>query len=277
VEQAQQALEACRTTCVERRLGAMEVEGLRVQAEIFAAARRFDRAYDAYQVFHSESLKLSSVRREAAARTRHALFETAEARQEAERFWRQARTDALTGLPNRRYVNDEFPRCLNAVVAGTPLVVAIVDIDHFKLVNDTLSHEIGDRVLVEIGRVLLEALPATLGPTPPASSFVARLGGEEFLVVTRALDLASATPQLEALCAAVANHTWSPLIGGLVLTVSVGATAAQPLDTQSSLLARADYNLYAAKSAGRNRVVVDEPSPVAPPASVNTSIQPVDA
>ncbi len=275
LELAQQTLEACRATCVERRLGAVEVEVLRVQAEIYAAARRFDRAYEVHQVFHSESLKLSSARREAAARTRHALFETAEARQEAERFWRQARTDALTGLPNRRYVNDEFPRCLDAVVAGTPLVVAIVDIDHFKLVNDTLSHEIGDRVLCELGRVLPEALPATPDPTLSASNFVARLGGEEFLVVLRGLDLASATPQLKAMCAAVANHAWSELIGSMALTVSVGAAAAQPADTQSSLLARADRNLYAAKSAGRNRVIVDEPSPAVPLASANASIQPV--
>jgi diguanylate cyclase (GGDEF)-like protein len=274
LEIAQETLEACRATCVERRLGAIEVEVTRVQAEIYAAAGRFDRAFETYKVFHSQALKLSSASREAAARTRHALFETAEARQEAQRFWRQARTDALTGLPNRRYVDDEIPRCLNAVATGRPLVVAIVDVDHFKRVNDSRSHEIGDVVLSELGQVLLEALAPGPDPAPVVSRFVARLGGEEFLVVLPGLDLAAATRELEAVCVAVATHTWSQPIGRLSLTVSIGATAARQLDTQSSLLARADHNLYGAKAAGRNRVVVDELSPVEPQLPTYTATLP---
>ncbi|MGD0019945.1 MAG: tetratricopeptide repeat-containing diguanylate cyclase [Candidatus Limnocylindrales bacterium] len=260
LEAAQGTLERCRTICVERNLGAVEVEVLRVQADLHAAAGRFGQAYEMHKLFHSEFLKLNSIRREANARTRQALFETAEARHEAQRFWRQARTDALTGLPNRRFVDEEIPRRLNEVVTGTPLVVAIVDADRFKRINDTLSHEVGDRAICELGRVLVEALPAGPDPAAADSRFVARLGGEEFLVVLPGLDLAAATPVLKALRYAVARHEWSPLIGKLALTVSVGASAAVPRDSQSTLLARADHSLYAAKSAGRNRVVVEQRS-----------------
>jgi diguanylate cyclase (GGDEF)-like protein len=267
LEAAQKTLEQCRAICVERNLGGLEVEVLRVQAELHAAAGRYDQAYEIHKIFHTEFLRLNSIRREADARTRQALFETAEARQEAQRFWRQARTDSLTGLPNRRFVDEEIPRRLNEVVTGTPLVVAIVDADRFKRINDKLSHAVGDRVIRELGQVLSEALPAGPDPAQADSRFVARLGGEEFLVVLPGLDLAAAAPVLKSLRTAVARHQWSPLIGKLPLTVSIGASAAVTRDTQSTLLARADHNLYAAKSAGRNRIVV-EPRPLGgPPAA----------
>ena len=143
LELAQATLEDCRSICVERNLGSVQVEILSVQAELLAAAGHFEQAYEMHQVFHAQFVALNSTRREADARTRQALFETAEARHSAERFWRQARTDALTGLPNRRFADEEVPRLLSEVAAGTPLVAAIVDADHFKRINDTLSHEVG--------------------------------------------------------------------------------------------------------------------------------------
>jgi diguanylate cyclase (GGDEF)-like protein len=86
---------------------------------------------------------------------------------------------------------------------------------------------------------------------------VARLGGEEFLVALPGCDMDLAEPLLKGIRDAVANHAWRPLIGDLKLTVSVGATVAVKRDTPSAILARADHNLYAAKAAGRNRVVLD--------------------
>jgi len=257
LEAAQGTLDRCRALCARRNLGSIEVDVMRVQAELHAAAGRFDQAYETYKAFHAGSLRLNSERREANARTRQALFETAEARHEAQRFWRQARTDALTGLPNRRFLDEQMPRCLDDVVAGTPLVVAIVDADHFKRVNDTLSHGVGDRVICELGRVLQEALPAVPDMAPPGGRFVARLGGEEFLVALPGLEMAEAARVLRGMRDAVAHYQWSPLIGNLSLTVSIGASTALPLDTPSTILARADRNLYAAKAAGRNRVVTD--------------------
>jgi diguanylate cyclase (GGDEF)-like protein len=268
LEAAQAMLDRCLGICVGRNLGSIRVEVLRVQAEIHAAAGHFAEAYAGHKAFHLEFEKLNSIRREADARTRQAIFETAEARNSAERFWRQARTDALTGLPNRRYVDEEMPRSLAAVTPANPLVVAIVDADHFKNVNDTLSHEVGDHVICELGRVLQGAVVAA-GPTRSGAGagLVARLGGEEFLVVLPGLDMAAAAPALRRLRNAVATHDWHPLIGALELTVSVGASAAVRDDTQSTLLARADENLYRAKAAGRNCVVVDPavpPVPLAP-------------
>jgi diguanylate cyclase (GGDEF)-like protein len=259
LEEAQGTLEGCRAICAERNLGGIALEVMRVQAELHAAAGRFDQAYELYRVFHTESVRLNSLRREANARTRQALFETAEARHEAQRFWRQARTDALTRLPNRRFLDEELPLCLVDVVSGRPLVVAIVDADHFKRVNDTISHDAGDRVISELGRVLEEALPAVPEVASLRARFVARLSGEEFLVVLPGLAMAAAIPVLREMCAAVAKHDWSFLVGKLPVTVSIGASAALPRDTQSILLARADHNLYVAKAAGRNRVVADAP------------------
>lgn len=257
VEAARKTLDRCREVCRQRNLLGVEVELLRVQAELGAAAGQFEQAYEAHRVFHTEYLKLNSARREANARTRQALFETAEARQEAQRFWRQARTDSLTGLPNRRFVDEEIPRRLNEFVTGTPLVVAIVDVDHFKRVNDTMSHAVGDRVICELGRLLEDAISASTA-VALNSRFVARLGGEEFLVALSGLERSDATAIIEGLRSAVDRHHWRPMIGSLPLTVSIGVSAAIAKDTESTLLARADHNLYAAKAAGRNRVVFEE-------------------
>ncbi len=259
LDAAEGTLDRCRVICAERSLGSIEVELGRVEAELHAAAGRFERAYETYRAYHAASIRLRSVESQTVARTRQALFETAEARHDAQRFWRQARVDALTGLPNRRFLDEEIPRCLVGVLEGAPLVVAIVDADHFKRVNDRLSHEVGDRVICELALVLEAALPPVPDPAPLHSRFVARLGGEEFLVVLPDLDMAASTPILQGIRDAVASHGWNRLIGTLPLTVSVGAAEARPGDIQSTLLARADHNLYAAKAAGRNRLVVDAP------------------
>jgi two-component system, cell cycle response regulator len=300
---AQRTLGHCRAICHERGLAAAEVELLQEQAELHAAAGRHDQAFLTYKDFHERAARLSSSQREAAARTRQALFETAEARQEAQRFWRQARTDELTRLPNRRFVDEELPPRLNQVASGKPLVVAIVDADHFKRINDDYSHAVGDRVIRELSTLLQSAVtapskpvvmmdqpvPRVVGPeegidpeNPGApqtaadeqatadilsfalrasAGFVARLGGEEFLVVLPGMDMAEATDLLEDLRCAVEEHDWRSLLGERTMTVSIGATAALPHDTQSVALARADRCLYAAKRAGRNRVVVDFSTP----------------
>jgi GGDEF domain-containing protein len=288
LEDAQRTLAQCREISNERILVGIEVEVLREQAELDAAAGRFERAYEMFKVYHERALSLSSTQREAAARTRQALFETAEARQEAQRYWRQARTDELTKLPNRRFVDEELPVRLREVAGGASIVAAIVDADHFKRINDTFSHDVGDRVIRELARLLQtvvaardldvaengipqpEGAPDSEGGAEredeaegvatiaeAGAQFVGRLGGEEFLVVLPGRDPASAADLLEELRAAVHDHDWRSLIQDLPMTVSVGAAAALPHDSQSDLLARADRCLYAAKRAGRNRVVVD--------------------
>jgi diguanylate cyclase (GGDEF)-like protein len=254
-EEAQATLDRCRAICVERFLTGVEVEVLREQAELHAAVGRFDQALETYKVFHAEALSLNSNRREAAARARDVMFGTEEGHEEARRFRLQVRTDALTGLPNRRRVNEELPGRLNDVLAGVPMVVAAFDADHFKDVNDALSHEVGDIAIRELGRLLETTLASGYAAPQESPSFVARLGGDEFLAVLPGLELSAATTILEMMRGTVEAHPWRPIIGDLRLTVSAGAVAAFATDTPSNLLTRADRNMYAAKRAGRNRVV----------------------
>jgi GGDEF domain-containing protein len=102
------------------------------------------------------------------------------------------------------------------------------------------------------------SLPAASDPVPLHSRFVARLGGEEFLVALPGMEMGAAKRALQEVRNAVATYEWSRVIGPLSLTVSIGAAAARNGDTRSSILARADHNLYVAKAAGRDRLVVDE-------------------
>jgi two-component system, cell cycle response regulator len=256
LEDAQDALDRCAETCRERNLGALGVRALAEQAELHATACRFELAYETHRRFHVESMRLASERREAAARTRHALFETAEARREAERYWRQARTDPLSGLPNRRYLDEELPRRLGALHAGERLIVAIIDADRFKRINDTLSHDVGDRVIQALAGLLARALAGQGVAAGAASGLLGRLGGEEFLVVVPP-DERDPSGVLERLRAAVEAHDWTPITGILRPTVSVGATRVRPDEVPADILRRADAFLYEAKRSGRNRVVTD--------------------
>ena len=131
-----------------------------------------------------------------------------------------------------------------------PLSVAIVDLDHFKRVNDTLSHGTGDTVLQHIALLLTEAATD--------SAIAARMGGEEFLLIFPGVDAAEAARRCERLRLRVHENSWTPITGTLHVTTSIGVTTATDgRASPSALLAQADRNLYAAKRAGRNRVVVD--------------------
>lgn len=133
------------------------------------------------------------------------------------------------------------------LLARTSAVVAMVDLDRFKRINDVCSHQIGDRVLVAVAALLQEAA---------APGFAARLRGEEFLVVLADEDVAGALLRLEALRRTVAEQNWAPLTGDLPVTVSLGVATAAIHSDPSPALARADAALYAAKRGGRNRVSV---------------------
>jgi len=244
VADAQRRLDECALLCRERELAGIGVRVLQEQAELHAARGQFDLAFTTYKRFHEASQALVSEQREAQARTRHAMFETAEARRDADRFREQALLDPLTGLGNRRFVDEHLPALL-AGAAGAPVTVAMVDLDHFKLVNDTWSHDVGDQVLVQVAGLLRAAA---------APGFAARLGGEEFLVVLTGVGAAQAVRRVEELRRAVAAHDWSPLTGDTPVTVSVGMTVADRAVTQPQALATADAALYAAKRGGRNRV-----------------------
>ena len=158
--------------------------------------------------------------------------------------------DELTRLPNRRYVEQALQTRLGELQrAGRRFAVAMLDADHFKAVNDRWGHEAGDRVL--------QAMAKTLRNTARSTDVVGRWGGEEFVVlmsIREASEVQLACDRLRALVASAAVPTGDRHIR---VTVSVGATEARPGDSAADLLARADELMYAAKAAGRDRVVVD--------------------
>jgi len=165
--------------------------------------------------------------------------------QQAARLERDANTDVLTGLPNRRFLHaqleSEFER---AVRYHRTFSVVMLDIDHFKAINDTFGHGVGDAILQEVAE-LLKAQARTLDTA-------GRWGGEEFLLLLPELPLENACEVAERLRTLIGAHTFAH---GEPLTVSLGVAEFAPQETLPALLARADRALYDAKTRGRNRVV----------------------
>lgn len=249
---AQEALDRCRemsdTHGLRHRTAQVEEE----QAAILAARGDFECAFTVYKRFHVLEKELVSEQRDAQVRLQQAMFETSEARQAAAQFRHESLRDPLTQLLNRRHVDQALPRLLlDGSDRGLHLSAALIDLDHFKRVNDTFSHAVGDEVLVQVG-ALLDELADSI--PLPGGAFAARLGGEEFLLVVQAPTRDGVLTPAEGLRRAVADHDWSALTGDRRVTVSIGVAMQRDGDTQHSLLARADELMYEAKHAGRDRV-----------------------
>jgi diguanylate cyclase (GGDEF)-like protein len=249
--QAQVALDRAVAECEKNGLARLRARARQEQAALHAAAGDYKAAYEEHLLFHADSAALHSAQRESRARAMQAVFEANEARRASEHFREMAHRDALTGLHNRRYVNERLPALLAEAAANRgPISVAIADLDHFKRINDTLSHATGDTVLQHIGLLLQEAVS---GPM-----IAARMGGEEFLLVFPGMDGAEAARRCELLRLRIRTHGWHAVTGALAVTTSIGVTTAvDGRATVSALLSQADRNLYAAKRAGRDRVVTD--------------------
>jgi two-component system cell cycle response regulator len=171
-----------------------------------------------------------------------------------------ALTDELTGLYNRRYVFAHLNELLERRGEGGETAVMLLDIDHFKEVNDRHGHPAGDEVLRELAERAVRQVRSV--------DLVGRLGGEEFVVVMPETSLAGAVVVAERLCVAVADEPFIPRGQSKMLpvTISVGiAVTGEGPDTQDTLLKRADDALYAAKRAGRNRVVALTAGQASPP------------
>ncbi|WP_051432119.1 GGDEF domain-containing protein [Rhodovibrio salinarum] len=160
----------------------------------------------------------------------------------------------MTGLANRRVFEYELrDACAQAMEVGAPVCVAVADIDHFKRVNDTHGHLLGDQVLKLVAKVMRTELRD--------SDMVARWGGEEFALLFPATELDTAREVCDRLRAAIARRRLTDRATGArvgPITLSLGLATyryGEPLDT---LLKRADTSLYAAKGAGRNRVMTEE-------------------
>ncbi len=160
-------------------------------------------------------------------------------------------TDQLTGLHNRRYMTGQLGALVNrAVRGGDPVSALMIDIDHFKKINDSFGHDVGDEALREFA--------VRLASNVRAVDLPCRYGGEEFVVIMPGTQLADAEKIADRICRHVAgspfrvNGTPEPMI--VTISIGVAATLGEG-DTAEALLKRADEAVYAAKAAGRNMVI----------------------
>jgi diguanylate cyclase len=163
-----------------------------------------------------------------------------------------ANCDELTGLANRRsitqWLGEQIAQCDRT---GLPLTVALLDIDHFKQINDTCGHSTGDRALQLFANCVSQTLRGV--------DRLGRYGGEEFLVVLVATSLSNAGVPLERIRSGVADCDWSAIGAGIRLTLTIGATEYAKGESAENLMRRADLALYLGKEAGRDRVVLSRP------------------
>ena len=167
-----------------------------------------------------------------------------QSKQQQQQLMKLALTDHLTGLYNRHSLNDIGPKYIsNAHRHKTPLTLFVIDLDHFKNVNDTYGHAVGDIVLQAVSKVLQDACRT--------EDIVARFGGEEFIMVLTNCDMKDALEKGEQLRAAIENCKPE----NLVITSSIGAAELIEGDDFDSLFNKADKAVYEAKETGRNKVV----------------------
>jgi diguanylate cyclase (GGDEF)-like protein len=167
-----------------------------------------------------------------------------------------ATTDVLTGLGNRRFADErlatDFQRARRY---GEPLSVLLMDIDHFKNVNDTYGHDVGDKVLEHFGRMLSDHARTT--------DAVARWGGEEFIMIAPQTDIDGALLAANRICESVRKQAVIFGTADIAYTVSIGVAQLIDQRTIAELVASADQELYRAKRAGRDRALAHVPAPIA--------------
>ncbi|WP_282945493.1 GGDEF domain-containing protein [Cellulomonas endometrii] len=176
----------------------------------------------------------------------HASAEAASMREMAYR-------DPLTGAANRRRLEDELAYQAGVVGSGLDVALVYLDLDRFKAVNDVHGHAVGDRVLVAVAHALEQHVRS--------GDLVARLGGEEFLVVAPGMGLADAGALAERLRAALPTEVRRDV--AVDVTASLGVTALRPGEQPAEALERVDTLMYRAKRGGRDRVEVEDAGPAA--------------
>ncbi len=213
-------------------------------AAVIADARTFEEL-DSYRRRLEGLVAERTAELEQAGREREHLL--AELQRHAVLLERQSREDALTGLANRRHFDERITVEIQAATErGSALSLALVDLDHFKNINDTAGHAAGDAVLKRVAALLQQRAPA--------GALVARIGGEEFALILPGLALSDATALLESLRCAVAQLPLDDLSLQDGLRCSAGVSVWRAGDDHAGLLRRADRGLYAAKRSGRDRV-----------------------
>lgn len=258
IERARGNLEAARERAaaageIARAAGVGEAIGRTLEelSELAAMEGDYKRAYEYLRERNLALDRFQTERSELHAVTLQAIYAVEVERQQRLALEALADTDPLTGLYNRRYMN----RQLTQLVQG-PVALALVDIDHFKQINDRFSHDAGDQVLTQLAAMLGSHVEAM----SHAEGFAARIGGEEFVLALPDLDPDSAHACCERIRAEVESRSWDEIATDLRVTVSVGLAVEQSGGDASALLGRADMQLYNAKRQGRNRVISEHSS-----------------
>jgi diguanylate cyclase (GGDEF)-like protein len=245
---------------------ALKVRLHRELYEMHSGAGRFEAALRHHEELHV--LMLALTRQTAGLQSRMLInsLEIEQARHEAERsrleaemqriraeeLDEQANTDPLTRLPNRRALDRQLPEMMqNALATAEPLCAVMIDMDHFKEVNDQFGHAAGDSVLATMAGIL--------GAATRSTDLAVRVGGEEFLLVLGNTDLDQAVLICERLLDEIRGHPWGAVTQGLDCTASVGVALLRRGESVSRWLARADVALYEAKAAGRDRLQLAAP------------------
>jgi diguanylate cyclase (GGDEF)-like protein len=214
-------------------------------AALIADAQTFDELDD-HRAHLEELVAARTAALEASLARNDALL--AEVQAKGQMLEKQSREDALTGVANRRHFDERLAaEIARAGRYSHPLCLLLLDLDHFKRINDSFGHAAGDAVLRVAAR--------TMAASARSTDFVARIGGEEFAVLLPEQDFSGAHAMAENLRALVAGLDTNEIAPNLRVTASLGLAVLRPGEDRDSLLRRADAALYEAKNAGRNRVV----------------------
>jgi two-component system cell cycle response regulator len=234
-------------------------------SDLYATLGEFEKALINYKAFHDLYVsqatydtqrrariytlewEIKKLRDSAAAALQRAEELTAKNRlliQESDRLRRTNMEDPLTGLQNRRRLDLTF---IDLLSSNVPFAIAMIDIDHFKQVNDSFSHQVGDAVLCMVADLLRQSARA--------DDVIARFGGDEFTFLLRNVDIETAAHICEHLGASAYENDWSTLGIKLLVTLSIGVAASHEASHWETVLALADQRLYRAKQLGRNRVI----------------------
>lgn len=217
-------------------------------AQRMAARLELQKALDDNERERQRSRELAESNARLAEANLRAECLLSEVRAQAALLERLSSEDPLTGLANRRRFAEAFrTEHERATRFGQPLTVALADLDYFKQINDQFGHAAGDAVLVEIAAMFQLSLRGV--------DVIARFGGEEFAILFPNTGLAEATEAMERVRLAIASFRVPNLHPGLVITMSAGIAELSGLASPDRLLSDADAALYAAKHAGRNRIV----------------------
>lgn len=246
--QFRQAEEACQNAlALAESAGQIDhqVNAAQALSRILEARGDTAAALSMHRLYHNLFVRQSGEAVRRRARVEEIRTEADRLRARAAELADLALSDPLTGIANRRSFDQILDR-----LAGNALSVAIVDLDHFKLVNDRHTHIAGDAVLQRVARIMVDQI-ATHG-------HVARLGGEEFALIFPEAPLATAAAFCEGVRVAIGNADWDKLAPGMKVTVSIGVAAGDGMRPTGELMQLADSRLYLAKSAGRDRVVAED-------------------